>query len=115
MRTQVHDLIADAAATWADRSALSFKSSTLDYRELWARTQDVGQGLRASGLNRGDRVAIYLDKRIETVLSIFATSFAGGVFVPVNPLLRPRQVSHILTDCDRQRGCVAPGRCGLRA
>jgi acyl-CoA ligase (AMP-forming) (exosortase A-associated) len=34
------------------------------------------------------------------VVSVFATSAAGGVFVPVNPVLRAKQVGHILADCD---------------
>ncbi len=44
--------------------------------------------------------AIYLDKRMETVEAIFGTSCAGGVFVPINPVLRPQQVGYILRDCD---------------
>ena len=43
---------------------------------------------------------IFLDKRIETVATIFGASAAGGVFVPINPLLRSRQVAYILGDCD---------------
>ena len=61
---------------------------------------NAGAGLHDLGLARGDRVAIYLDKRIETVCAIFGTSVAGAVFVPINPLLRARQVAHILADCD---------------
>jgi len=52
------------------------------------------------GLRRGDRVAVYLDKRIETVVALFGTSAANGVFVPVNPLLRPGQLGYIMRDCD---------------
>jgi acyl-CoA ligase (AMP-forming) (exosortase A-associated) len=44
-------------------------------------------------------VAIYLDKRPEAVTSIFGTSAAGGVFVPINPVLKPKQVAYILNDC----------------
>ena len=33
------------------------------------------------------------------MLAILATSWAGGVFVPINPLLFPEQVGHILDDC----------------
>ena len=54
--------------------------------------------LRRDGLRRGDRVAVYLDKRLETVAAIFGTSCGSGVFVPVNPVLRAAQVGHILRD-----------------
>ena len=50
------------------------------------------------GLEREQRVAVFLEKRIETVAAIFGTSAAGGAFVPINPLLRPQQVAHILAD-----------------
>jgi len=40
-----------------------------------------------------------LPKRFETVASFFGTTAAGCVFVPVNPLLKPPQVGHILRDC----------------
>ena len=55
--------------------------------------------LREHGLEPGDRVAVYLEKSCEEAYAIFGTSMAGGVIVPVNPLLRPRQVAHILGDC----------------
>ena len=56
-------------------------------------------GLRDLGLEGGERLAVFLDKRIETVVALLGCSRAGGVFVPVNPVLRPRQVRHILDDC----------------
>jgi acyl-CoA ligase (AMP-forming) (exosortase A-associated) len=59
----------------------------------------IARGLVAAGLGRGERVGIYLEKRFETVIGIFGTAAAGGVFVPINPLLRARQVAHILNDC----------------
>lgn len=51
-------------------------------------------------LRRSERVAVYLDKRFETVIAAFGAAAAGGVFVPVNPLLKPDQVAHILKDCN---------------
>ena len=45
------------------------------------------------------RLGIYLDPSVAQVLSIFATSQAGGVFVPINTLLFPQQVVHIANDC----------------
>ena len=52
------------------------------------------------GLDRGERVAVYLEKRPETVVALFGAASAGGVFVPVNPLLKAEQVAYILRDCN---------------
>lgn len=100
MRTRLHDLIATMAAGHGGRWAVTDRSATLTYAELWHEVSRVAAGLRALGLARGDRVAVYLDKRVETVAAIFGCAAAGGVFVPVNPLLRAKQVAHILTDCE---------------
>jgi acyl-CoA ligase (AMP-forming) (exosortase A-associated) len=99
MRTQLHQIVADSARRSPDSAALTYKDATVSYAELWDEIVAVAGGLRALGLGRGERVAVYLDKRIETVTSIFGTSAAGGVFVPVNPVLKAKQVAYILADC----------------
>jgi acyl-CoA ligase (AMP-forming) (exosortase A-associated) len=100
MRTLVHHLIEQQANTRGDAPALTFKDATLDYATLWQRVCGVADGLRSLGLQREERVGVYLDKRLETVAAVFGTSLAGGVFVPINPILRPRQVAYIVSDCD---------------
>jgi acyl-CoA ligase (AMP-forming) (exosortase A-associated) len=99
VRYQAHHLVADAARWRGDAPAVTFKDVTVGYRRLWHDVRGFGAALCALGLQRGDRVAVYLDKRIETVVALLGTSAAGGAFVPVNPLLRPGQVGHIIRDC----------------
>jgi acyl-CoA ligase (AMP-forming) (exosortase A-associated) len=96
---RLHDIVAASAEWRADAPAVTFKDSTLTYAKLWSQIRELSAYLGGIGVTRGDRVAVYLDKRIETVVSIFGASAAGAVFVPVNPLLRPRQVAYILNDC----------------
>lgn len=100
MRTNLHHLLDEQALLRGERSALSFAQETVDYATLAASVHRLAAGLGTLGVDRGDRLAILLDKRHETVESIFAASAAGLVFVPVNPLLKPAQVSHVLADCD---------------
>jgi acyl-CoA ligase (AMP-forming) (exosortase A-associated) len=44
---------------------------------------------------------------------MFAAAAAGGVFVPVNPLLKPEQVAHILLDCNVRILVTSPERLEL--
>ncbi|NMO49890.1 acyl-CoA ligase (AMP-forming), exosortase A system-associated [Actinoplanes sp. TBRC 11911] len=99
MLTQLHHLIEQAARTWPDRPALTDRTSTVTYAELRRKVAEVASALHHLGVAPGDRVAVYLDKRIETVTAMFGASAAGAVFVPINPLLRPEQVAHLLDDC----------------
>ncbi len=70
----------------------------LDYARLAGRVEALAAGLRALGLKRGERVAVWLPKGADAVAALFAASAAGGAMLPVNPLLKPAQVAHILED-----------------
>ena len=94
------DLIAHSATRSPDATALTYGQQSLSYAELQAQVEAFASGLRGIGLQRGERVAIYLEKRFEAVIASFGTAAAGGVFVPLNPLLKPEQVSYILRDCN---------------
>ncbi|HEY5799204.1 MAG TPA: AMP-binding protein, partial [Burkholderiaceae bacterium] len=93
-----HALLARAAET-PEAPALAYGAQTRTYAQLAAEVEAMAAVLLAHGLQRGDRVAVFLEKRIETVVALFGAAVAGGVFVPVNPLLRPEQVAYILADC----------------
>ena len=99
MYRQLHQIVAGSARRHPNAPAVTFQDTTVTYAELWDQISAVAAGLRRLGLNRGDRVGVYLDKRIETLATIFGASAAGGVFVPVNHVLKARQVAYILADC----------------
>lgn len=94
----LHELPARAAACWPARAALTVGGLHLAYADLYSQVERCAASLLALGLARGARVAVYLEKRVETVVASFAAPAAGGVLVPVNPLLKATQVAHILHD-----------------
>jgi acyl-CoA ligase (AMP-forming) (exosortase A-associated) len=98
MPTLLHDVLFDSAAATPSAIAIVHKKTETSYGDLARLAERVCHGLLAIGLGRTERVAFYLPKRIETVATIFGVLRAGGVFVPVNPLLKPEQVVHVLRD-----------------
>ncbi|GGC96985.1 acyl-CoA ligase (AMP-forming), exosortase A system-associated [Undibacterium terreum] len=100
MSDLVHELIRQTAALTPAAEALCYQAQRLNYAELEEQVGRFAQGLLQAGAGRGDRVAVYLEKRIETVVALFGASAAGAAFVPVNPLLKADQVAHIVNDCD---------------
>jgi acyl-CoA ligase (AMP-forming) (exosortase A-associated) len=108
-----HDLVELTAAARPGAPALTSGDTTLTYGELSGLAGAAAGGLARSGLRRGERVVVALDKRVETVAAVLATSLAGGVFVPANPLLRPHQLLHVLDDCAPRVLVTSPDR--LRA
>jgi acyl-CoA ligase (AMP-forming) (exosortase A-associated) len=111
--TLLPELITLAAQRTPQAIALTSGTSHLSYAELSTSVGRFAAGLLGLGLARGERVAIYLEKRFETVIASFGAPAAGAVFVPVNPLLKPEQVAFILRDCNVRVLVTSPERLAL--
>src|SRR4051812_46178750 len=99
MENLIHHMLQMSARRFPAKEALVHGEDRLVYSEVAGRVERLAAGLRAAGLHRGDRIGIYLEPSVAQVISIFAISHAGGVFVPINGQLFPEQVSHIARDC----------------
>lgn len=99
MSTLLHQFIERGAHANPDAPALLHKDAVLSYAQLDRQVREAARGLAAL-VSPGERVAIYLPKQPETVVALFGASAAGGVFVPVNPVLKPAQVGYILRHCN---------------
>lgn len=100
MSDLIHDFIFRSAGRTPGAEALVHGSRRLHYAGLADLVQRTAAALLATGLERGERVAVYMEKNVENVGAMFGAAAAGGVFVPVNPLLKPEQVAYILADCN---------------
>ncbi|MEO7244433.1 MAG: acyl-CoA ligase (AMP-forming), exosortase A system-associated [Rubrivivax sp.] len=96
----LHDLVRASFDRAPHDPALSAGDRTLSYASLNGAIAASSNALRHLGLERAGRVAVWLDKRPETVIFSFGAPAAGGVMVPVNPLLKPEQVAYIARDCN---------------
>jgi acyl-CoA synthetase (AMP-forming)/AMP-acid ligase II len=74
------------------------RSAWADYGTLALRAARVAAGLAASGLERGDRVAIFMKNAPEYLEAMYAIWWAGLAAVPVNAKLHPREVEFIVAD-----------------
>jgi acyl-CoA synthetase (AMP-forming)/AMP-acid ligase II len=115
-------------AAWLARAARSDPRRTAvysgdrawaDYGTLALRVARVAAGLAASGLERGDRVAIFMKNAPEYLEAMYAIWWAGLAAVPVNAKLHPREVEFIVTDSgaklvidDPSQVAQARGGCG---
>lgn len=109
----LQDLITVKANLSPGSTALTYGKTHLTYGELQDAVLSFANGLLNLGLSRGERVAIYLEKRFETVIASFGAPTAGGVFVPLNPLLKPDQVGYIMRDCNVRVLVTSPERLAL--
>lgn len=100
MSNLVHDFIFGTARSTPHGEALVHGAQRLDYAALARLVRGASGALLAAGLERSARMAVYMEKNVENVAAMFGAAAAGGVFVPVNPLLKPEQVAYIMADCN---------------
>ena len=100
MSLLLHQILFQQAEKTPAATALGCRDQWLDYQTVASRVLSVAAGLQKLGLSPHERVAIYLPKTPEAVCSFLGSTAAGGVMVPVNPVLKAPQVMHILRDCN---------------
>ncbi|MDH5444151.1 MAG: acyl-CoA ligase (AMP-forming), exosortase A system-associated [Gammaproteobacteria bacterium] len=98
MSELLHQIVNASAQNFPNAVALKHKTVSLTYTELDSTIHSIASGFLSLNLQRSERIAVYLPKQPEAVISYFAASMAGAVFVPINPVLKSEQVCHILAD-----------------
>ena len=78
MVSLLSDLPLRAAVSKPDEVALRFRKTETSYGQLAGAIENVAWGLAGLGIRKQGRVAVYLNKRPETVLAFFAASLAMG-------------------------------------
>jgi benzoate-CoA ligase len=82
-----------------DRAAIVAPTGTVSYAELARLTDRAGQGLRASGVEPGQRVAFLLPDGPGWAATFFGALKLGAVAVPLNTRLGPADLRPVLADC----------------
>jgi amino acid adenylation domain-containing protein len=95
----LHDYLSHSASRLGGKVALVWGRQRVTYGELEERANAIAQHLAAAGLARGDRVMIFADNTVETVVSFWAVLKANAVVCIVNPLTKSDKLDYLLNDC----------------
>lgn len=95
----LHDYLLHSAQLLPEKVALVCMKQRLAYAELDARSNALAHSLVAAGVQRGDRVVIFADNTVETVIAFWAVLKANAVACIVNPLTKGEKLRYLLGDC----------------
>ncbi len=95
----LHDFLEHSAARLADKVALVVKGARLTYGELDRQANALANALEKAGVERGDRVVVFADNTVETVVSFWGVLKANAVISVVNPLTKADKLTYYLNDC----------------
>jgi len=106
---QVESFLEQSAGRSPEKTAIVCGGTRFTYREVEERANRLARSLIAEGVERGERVAVYLDNSMQAVVSVFAILKAGAVFLVVNPTTKVDKLTYILDNC-RAKGLIMPDR-----
>jgi fatty-acyl-CoA synthase len=92
------DLVVRGSAHFPDRDALVLPGERRTYGQLEDRARTIARSLAAMGVNRGDRIGLFMPNCPEFIEVLFGTLFAGAVAVPVNARFTARELRHVVRD-----------------
>jgi amino acid adenylation domain-containing protein len=95
----LHDYMHHSAQRFPDKVALVCNKVKTTYAELDARSNQLAHALQKRGVARGDRVIIYADNTLETVISFWGVLKANAVVSIINPQTKADKLTYYLNDC----------------
>ena len=96
--TLVHEFLRFSTTKYPEKEALICGEKRFTYKELNDLSDQLALNLMNQGLKRHERVTVFLDNSVETVIALFGILKAGTVFVIVNGALKSAKLSYIIKD-----------------
>jgi acyl-CoA ligase (AMP-forming) (exosortase A-associated) len=96
----LHDLLRNSVERDPDKVAIVDGNAEYTYGDLDSQSNSLGATLVEAGVEKGDRVGVYMEKSWEAIVAMLAASRIGAAYVNINPLFKPPQVSYVAQDCD---------------
>jgi long-chain acyl-CoA synthetase len=97
--TRLHEFLERNVQRCPDKTAVVFRDRRLTWREIGDMAARVSAVLRGFGVQRGDRVVVYLDNSPEVAASLFGILQTDAVFSIVNPQTKADKLAYMLNDC----------------
>lgn len=107
--TRVEDFLRRSAAAYSGKTAVIAGGRRLSYAEFDDLSDRLAATLQAQGVERNDRVIVFMDNGWEAAVSIYAVLKAGAVFVPINPSTKAERLGFVMRNC-RARAILTQAR-----
>jgi amino acid adenylation domain-containing protein len=92
----LHALIEAQSRLTPDQTALTAGQESCTYRALMARVNELGAGMCAAGVKRGDLVAVHLQRSADMVAGLLAILKTGAAYMPLEPESPPARIALLI-------------------
>ncbi len=99
-RNTLGDLLTRTAARVPNKQAFIFRNRQVTYKVLEELVDQTAFGLLNDGIKKGDRLAILSKNSLDFVIVMFAVARIGAVFIPINYMLKNKDIAYILSHAE---------------
>lgn len=101
--TSIHDNLVVAARRFPQKTAIYYYGNTISYQALYIEVEAFAGYLEHHlGVQKGDRVALYLQNSPQYVIAYYAILRLGAMVVPINPMNVTNELRFYVQDCQAQ-------------
>jgi len=94
------DQLDKTSERYPDNIAIVFREQRVNYKELQEQVNKIAKGLLYLGIQKNDKIALWLSNRPEFIYSKFAIAKIGAVMVPINTRYKAYEIEYILNHSD---------------
>ncbi len=87
------------ASVSPDKDAFRCLDVSISYKDLLIKSRQLSSYLIETGIQKGDRVAIYMNRCLDTAVAVYGILMSGAVYVPIDPFTPVLRTLFILQDC----------------
>lgn len=102
------EMLLQTAERNPNQTALIFRDNPISYGQLLGAVSGVAKGFKELGIEKGDRVGIFLPNLPQFVMAYYACQALGAIAVPANPLLKPDELRYIYNDAGTKAAVTIP-------
>jgi amino acid adenylation domain-containing protein len=96
------NIIENSAIKYPDKEAFKCGNDSISFLELDVKTNQLAKYLSDSGVKKGDKVGVYLNRSLETAIAIYGILKAGAAYVPLDFTAPHTRTIALITNCDIQ-------------
>jgi len=85
-----------------NKEAFRCGTDSLTYKDLDIKTNQLAKHLADSGVKKGDRVGVYMNRCLETAIAIYGIMKSGAAYVPLDPVAPHSRTRFLIKNCDIQ-------------
>ncbi len=96
------EILRKTAKTHPEKTVIVYADNEITYGELDVLSDQFASALAGLGVEKGDRVAIYLPNTPQFIIAYYGAAKAGAVSTAISPMHREREVEHQLSDSEAE-------------